>query len=196
MVFIGTVLTARVSDKEELYKFVNRRVNLIVSNIDKLLNNMRKEWKVDISRNKATENIIHKVLNEINPNSKSPLAIGYREEYVTWIQYFLISKEQCMDNIKSIYNLIILLEPDLIKILLKIEDSLYFRHLEEINNQDIRKTNNLSFLTRGLTDYIEIINELEQYRKDNLEQYRKDNLEEYKIKKKSFGKGIGQGEAD
>lgn len=189
VIFIGTVLTASISNKDTLYGFVNRRVNLIVNNLNELVSNVEKESQIDIPRNEIAKSNIYRALSSININNKSLVLDDYDGN---WIKYLNYSKRQCLKNIREIFIFSSQLEPEMLNILLEIEDSDYF---ELLDNRCIEVTadSNLGFMTNRFIEYILHISELENYRKDNLDEYKRerkrllDKVEDLNNRKKIEG---------
>ncbi len=172
VIFIGTVLTASISNKATLYGFINRRVNLIVNNLNELLSNIEKESGIDIPRNEISKSNIFRALSSINIKSKS-LVLNEHDYNGNWIKYLNYSKKHCLKNIREISIFSIQLEPEILNILLEIEDSDYFELLDNIYIE-VTSNNNLGFMTNRFIEYILQIYELEKYRKANLEEYKRE----------------------
>ncbi len=198
VIFIGTVLTASISNKDALYNFVNRRVNLIVKNCDKLLSNIEKEAHVDIPRNEISEGkALYRALSKIKIDNKS-LVLDKHDCDGNWIKYLNYSKEDCLKNIRDLLIFSQQLDPKMLDILLEIEDSDYF---ELLDNEciEIASNSDLGFLTGKLEKYISHIDELEKYRKTNLDEHKsekrrlpiEENLDKVnKTKRDKRGNGI------
>lgn len=183
VIFIGTVLTASISNKDTLYGFINRRVNLIVNNLNELLSNIEKESEIDIPRNEISKSNIYRALSSINIEKKS-LVLDEYDCNGNWIKYLNYSKKHCLQNIREIFIFSTQLEPEMLNILLEIEDSDYF---ELLDNRDIEVTSNsnLGFMTNRFIEYILQIYELEKYRKANLDEHKRERRRLLPIAEKS-----------
>lgn len=166
VIFIGTIMTSNDNKKDDFYRFANRKVNLIVSDINKLLSAMKKHTDVDISRNNISEELMKRVMSSIEPNY-----IFNKSLKITWIQYLYENKYRCIKNIGEIFKLLPFLESKIIILLLDIEECSYFNALENIDNSSSYKLNHIH---DDFYKYLCFINDLENYRIENFEEYKDD----------------------
>lgn len=171
VIFIGTVLTASISNKDTLYGYINRRVNLILNNLNELLSNVEKESEINIPRSKLSKSNIYKALSSINTEKQSSILKKY-DCNENWIKYLNYSKELCLKNIREIFIFSTYLEPELINNLLDIEDCDYFRILNK--GRTLTGNNNFGCMANEFTEYVLQVYELEKYRKANLEEHKRE----------------------
>lgn len=164
VIFIGTIMTSNDNKKDDFYRFANRKVNLIVSDISKLLSAIHKHTGIYISRNNISEELIKKVMSCIEPNSTFNKSLK-----TSWIQYLYENKYRCLKNIGEISKLLPFLESKFIILLLDIEECSYFNVLE---NDDKSSFSNFSYFHEDFYTYLCFINDLEKYRIENFEEYK------------------------
>ena len=113
-----------------------------------------------------------KVVEEIctiNPHSEAPM-VTQALQRVNWLYYLKHYMFRSKGSISKIFERMPYLESDLIKLLSRIDDSVYFSEIEAITWTPIRNKD-FSFLVNSLCNYFILTNDLEKYANKNLKEY-------------------------
>lgn len=158
-------------DKEALYTYISRKVYSILGDAKGLINELTKETGIDVKNTFPNEDELNEILKRINPHEKAPLFIA-RDQYANWIQYFNYKKQRTVDSIDKIFKKMPFLETQLVNKLANIEDCSHYSVLNVlVSNYPIRNQDMTAF-RKSISDYFEMIEELERYADKNLKGYK------------------------
>lgn len=154
-------------DKDNLYPYIADKVLFIVEQGKGLINACAKSAQVSIVGNYPNDSELLNICKAIDPNSKSPLAMGVSGHYANWRQYFEYFMRRSNDATSRILSKMQFLDSDLVIKLVKIEDCNLFNTLTFFSSMPLGNTDFTNFKP-DIAEYLKLIDDLEKYYIKNL----------------------------
>lgn len=157
-----------VRDRENLNSYVRGKVKTIINSCTKLISEMAKASKVQITGKYPNCKEIKDICKAITPCSEAPLEIIRVNRKANWIEFCSFYKNHSNIATAKINLKMPFLETELVKILAEIDDSKYFNLLNTLLTMMPFKNEDLSLLENSLIEYINLIKTLESYYEEKL----------------------------
>jgi len=157
------------TDKVNLYRYISRFTNAIISQAKKLANDLSSDSMVMLKSDYPTKDELSSICTIINPNRESPKFIGVTlsDFYPIWMQYFENNRKIIIEYADRILSRNLIYDSELIKILAEICDCKFFNivHHSESNRPSTNRYSktNLLFIEDPMYDFFSLIKSLECY---------------------------------
>jgi hypothetical protein len=159
-------------DRNNLYGYIGQKTLMVIGSAKSLINSMAQATNTTLNGAFPTAQELTTLCTGINPNSSAPLVLGRVGNNANWIQYLVYFKLRSETAIARIFSKMQYLDSDFVKILSKIEDCSHFNTLPIIvGTMPIGNTNMTAFQSE-LSNYFELIKELEVYYNEKLTKYK------------------------
>jgi len=159
-------------DKENLYSYVAQKTYMVIGTAWGLISEISKASNITLTEKYPSKEELDIICKSINPNAQAPLLLGRIGNYANWIQYFDFSKKRSNDATEKIFNKMPFLETELVNILARIEDNSHFMILAYLANSMPIKNQDITAFQSNISDYFELIKELEKYADRKLAHYK------------------------
>lgn len=159
-------------DKDNLYPYVAKKVQMVIENGFDLISVLAKASNNSIANKYPSTIELEAICKSINPNANAPLLLGGLGNYASWVQYFVYSKNRSNEETGKILNKMPFLEAELVNILAKIEDCSHFATVNLLASYMPIKNKDLTNFQTSISEYFELIKQLEQYANKYLAKYK------------------------
>lgn len=160
-------------DKKNLYPYLSKKVYKVIKNALELISELAKASNTTIANKYPTTSELDSMCKNVNLNTNAPLLSG-RRNYPIWIQYFNYLIKKSNNATDKIFKKMQFLDTELVNMLAEIEDSDFFFIVDYMaNKNEPIKDSDLTFLQSSISEYFELIIQLEKYADNKLANYKK-----------------------
>ena len=156
-------------DKEDINEFVGIKVYSIITSSHLFI----QPFLTKENRNARFENFdlqdLGKLLRSIERESKEA-PYGRNNEIANWLEWYEYLRASTLDSIKCIFDRYQHVDTKLIKLITRIENSLFFSQWNLLYNFDFDKT--FGLYEFQIKTYLKLISELKDYAEVNLKEYQ------------------------
>lgn len=158
-------------DKENLYSYISINTLKVIGQAKAVINESARSSNITLKGSYPDSLELKSICNAINPNSNSPLVLGRIGNYANWMQYFYYYKRRSNEATNKVLSKVQFLDSVLVHKLAKIEDCTHFDEITMFVNIPIQNTD-LSAFESGLSEYFDLIIDLERYYDKKLVEYK------------------------
>lgn len=156
-------------DKANVNEFVGHKVYSIITCANLFIQPLLQKDNPKAKFEDFDLNNLKKLLRSIDRNSKeAPYLIN--NENATWLVWFEYLKNSTFDSINNIFNRYQYVDTNLIKLITRIENSLFFTQWNLLYRFDFDNT--FGLYEFQIRTYLKLINDLKEYADKNLNEYQ------------------------
>ncbi len=161
-------------NRRNIYDDIFRTTGNIIGDCEAIISELVKHSQYDPPDKKdLSQNDFEIILARINPNNNSTSVLQINPlTYATWLQFLWFRKNRSLDFINTIFNFMIYLESDYVKLLAKVKECHYFKSLDLYNGIPVQ-SQNMIFIADAIFKYYVEVNNLKIFADKNLSKYSK-----------------------
>ena len=159
------------NDKHNINEFVGHKVYSIVTSAHLILQPMIQKFDKDAKFKYLTNSELSELLSKINRLDKeAPLRFSEENENANWIEWLAYLKESTQEDLKQIFVRYGHIDSSVIKMLSRIENSLYLTQFDLLYNFAYDKT--FALYTLQIQTYLKLIKDLEEHADANFKEFK------------------------
>jgi hypothetical protein len=171
--YVVVVHYKNVKDKFAIYRFIIPKLKNIILNTLNVFNQMAKSTSMSLAEKYPSEIELIEMCKKINPNKGPIIVIGPNTFVTNWIQFLNYHKDLSEKSIDDIIALSPFVDTELLRELMTIKNSEYFRKIGPIDLRVNIPSDDFLFVEAELWEYLGLVKELESFYEDNLMSYTK-----------------------
>lgn len=156
-------------DKENLKSYIGQKARLVVLQYKTVIRDLLKGSGLPLESEYPKDSEIEAICIKINPHDQAPMLLYANSKMnANWAQYLAIHKERSDEAIKKIFTKMPFLDTILVNKLVNIEDCSYFLQIPWVERTMPIKNQDITFLSKEIIKYRDMIADLENYINKNL----------------------------
>ena len=159
------------NDKENINEYVGHKVYAIITSAHLIIQPMLQKSDKNALFEYLSNEDLNKLLSSINrAENEAPLRFKNESENANWMEWLAYLKESTENSLKEIYVRYTHMDSKLIKILTRIENSLYLSQFDSLLNFEHDKT--FKIYSLQIQTYLKLIKDLEEYADKHFKEFK------------------------